>query len=114
LLLDKQNSLPPAYADELDKIAIESFVEIIIALPSNQNFTIFSNSTRNTTALQRGYLDGIGEIKEGTEDVIIVMNGSLPSLESARIKLRVLLDRIVSPDALLKLTVIARARLRGD
>jgi hypothetical protein len=35
-------------------------------------------------------------LKEGGEDVIIVLNGSLPSLESGRIKLRVLLDRMVN------------------
>jgi hypothetical protein len=86
--------LPPAYADEFDNIAVECCVEIIIALPSNQNFTIFSNRKKNM--LRRGYLDSSEELKEGTEDVIIVLNGSLPSLESGRIKLRVLLDRMVN------------------
>jgi hypothetical protein len=95
LLLNKDNVLPPAYADEFDKIAIECQVEIIIALPSNQNFTIFSNRKKNT--LRRGYLGYSEELKEGSKDVIIVLNGSLPSLESGRIKLRVLLDRMVSP-----------------
>jgi len=93
LLLNKDNVLPLAYADEFDKISIECFVEIIIALPSNQNFTIFSNRKKNT--LRRGYLGASEEVKEGSEDVIIVLNGSLPSLESGRIKLRVLLDRMV-------------------
>jgi hypothetical protein len=85
--------LPAAFADEFDKIANECCVEIIIALPSNQNFTIFSNRKKNF--LRRGYLDSSEELKEGTEDVIIVLNGSLPSLESGMIKLRVLLDRMV-------------------
>jgi hypothetical protein len=93
LLLDKDNIFPPAYADELDKIAIECVVEIIVALPSSQNFTIFSNRKKNT--LRRGYLDSSSELKEETDELIIVLNGSLPSLESGRIRLLVLLDRMV-------------------
>lgn len=40
-------------------------------------------------------MDVAEELKEGTKDVIIVLNGSLPSLESGRIKISVLLDRMV-------------------
>lgn len=72
---------------------MECYVDIIIALPSNQNITLFN--TRAKSSLRRGYLDCSEELKEGTEDVIILLNGSLPSLESGRIKLQVLLDRMV-------------------
>jgi hypothetical protein len=84
-----------AYGDELDRIAVSCIVEIILAFPSNQNFTIFNNSSRNPSPLQRGYLDSTVELTDASDDLIIVLNGSLPSLESARIELRILLDRLV-------------------
>jgi hypothetical protein len=91
--LNEDKQLFPAYADELDRIAIECIVEIILARRSNVNVTIIKN--RKPNRLRQGYLDGADEIMDDPDYVVIGMNGSLPSLESARVRLRVLLDRMV-------------------
>jgi hypothetical protein len=81
-------------AERFDEVAINCAVELVICLSSHQNFTIFSNRKRN--ALLRGYLGAGEELKEGSNDLIVILNGSLPSLEDGLIKLRILLDRVVS------------------
>jgi len=92
--VDENNVLLPQLAEQFDHVAVECAVELVICLSSHQNFTIFSNRKRN--ALLRGYLGTGEELKEGSNDLIVILNGSLPSLEDGLIKLRILLDRLVT------------------
>ena len=92
LLVDENNVLLPRLAEQFDQVAVESAVELVICLSSHQNFTIFSGRKRN--ALLRGYLGAGEELKENSNDLIVILNGSLPSLEDGLIKLRILLDRL--------------------